>query len=1058
MKSKKCFFNVSEWRSNMNKIRKYVLSLLLICICLVLSPYSVQSADEQVLFTSISPDALIVLDLSGSMNWNPAGGNAIWGASTSCVPNTTACSGTGCSGGYCNASKTGCNVNCSRLAIAKRAIFKILDEDNNNTIQSSGTSTDDTNLNIRFGYMSFCGGNDTDGDYNNGNIRLRQPIGTKYSQIFCNSSSSCSLSISDSGSCTDYIHNTQANSGTPLASSLVEAKSYLDAHKAADTAKDCREKFVILISDGADTYYCSGSGSEDQNDMYKRRRETVARAKALKDAGYTVLVIGFGADMPTCLQRTLNWAAYYGGSDNPLQSNTGDTSAYNIPTGSLYPAGVSACSDATIALATSGQTHFNLCGKNGGAGDTYATSNDPATLPLSGYAFLATDGDQLDTALRQAVNMIRSAVYSFTNISVSTARTTSENDMYVAYMQPIDDEPFWIGRLKKYAITSDGNVGAEQWDAGIRLRDKSAGSRIIKTYKNGAMVDFTTDNITPGDLGLVSTNTTRRNEVVGYIRGEPSFNEDNWKLGDIWHSNPVVITTPSVYYEDKRDINNAFATFRTNNQRTSASGRIVVSGANDGQLHFFRTSDGDEIMSFIPPNMLHKLPLIAHNTHPTSLTHQYFVDGPISAADVWLGSGTGLSKSASEWKTLLVTGLGRGSQEGAHNLWSANTNCTPDNTLTNNGYSSTYSSTTPNYCGYYAFDVTNTLSPTFKWRMNPTSSQQYLGASWSRMALGRVKWGSNGEKWVGFVGGGGFSYSCSGGQPSPPNDNWGKGFFVVDLDTGNVLWSYTKANNSEMNTIFAPVGIVDSDGDGLIDTAYVGDFGGNMWRFKFCLDNTTSCSTSSWTGGLLYRQSTGQIRPIYSGLTITKDPSGNIWVYWGSGDKQCPNDPNAQERFYAVRDDRTSTFTFGDLENLTGPSQTYGGTKNGWSIQIPGNGEKILSDPVVFGGAVYFTTFTPASGSTSPCQSGGTGRLYGVNYLTGGGALSSGARSVTLSGTGIPSSPIISMNPNTGQPDMYVTISGGGGVDSGVSKISGVSMSLPSNKSRVLFWRDRRVQ
>ena len=32
------------------------------------------------------------------------------------------------------------------------------------------------------------------------------------------------------------------------------------------------QKFVILVSDGADTMYCGGTGYETQTDQYKRRR------------------------------------------------------------------------------------------------------------------------------------------------------------------------------------------------------------------------------------------------------------------------------------------------------------------------------------------------------------------------------------------------------------------------------------------------------------------------------------------------------------------------------------------------------------------------------------------------------------------------------------------------------------------------------------------------------------------------------------------------------------------------------------------------------------------
>ena len=146
-------------------------------------------------------------------------------------------------------------------------------------------------LGIRIGYMRFydCSNDDTSGDYSSGCNSLRWGISSKYSRIFCNSSSSCSPTSSSDPS----VNFESASGGTPLASAMNEAKLYLDAHKAADSARDCRQKFAILITDGSDTYACGGTGSEDQADQYKRRRATVARAKALADAGYRTFVVGF---------------------------------------------------------------------------------------------------------------------------------------------------------------------------------------------------------------------------------------------------------------------------------------------------------------------------------------------------------------------------------------------------------------------------------------------------------------------------------------------------------------------------------------------------------------------------------------------------------------------------------------------------------------------------------------------------------------------------------------------------------------------------------------------
>ena len=393
--------------------------------------------------------------------------------------------------------------------------------------------------------------------------------------------------------------------------------------------------------------------------------------------------------MPHWLQNTLNWAAYYGGTDNPLVANSGSTSAYN-------PSSVTSCQTSTTAS-------HNI----GGDGDHYyATSNDPGETALSGYAFLASSASDLTTALNQAIDLIREATYSFSLASVSSQRTQDENHLYEASFEPANNEPFWHGHLKKYNIESNGSVGTEVWDAGSVLQSIAAGSRTIKTCKSSSLTDFTTA-LTPADLGV--TTTAERDAIVGFVRGESAYNLESWKLGDIFHSNPVTIGTPSAFYFDIRDSNNAFGAFRTNYERTSANGlRIIVTGANDGQFHAFLTSTGNETWSFVPPNLLPKLKNIAHSAHPTGLHHQYFVDGPITVGDVWLGSGSGTSKSASDWKTLLILGEGRG---GGSYLWSSSSSC-------DSGFNPTYTTTYSYYCGYYALDITNTLSPVYKWRIN----------------------------------------------------------------------------------------------------------------------------------------------------------------------------------------------------------------------------------------------------------------------------------------------------------------------------------------------------
>jgi Tfp pilus tip-associated adhesin PilY1 len=1009
--------------------RRRLFSVLIVGILLLSSPgHAAGPTDESAVFvgfTSLAPDVLILLDASQSMSLNPSGGTEIWGDSS-------------CSGSF-SATPGGTNTtDCSRLAISKRAVFSILDPSQNAVIDSS----DQTSLNVRFGYMRFtgCSTDDPGGDYAAGCNQLKWPIGTNYSTIYCNGASSC---IPTSGASTANCVNGETAAGkSTLASALGEAKLYLDYHKSRDTtAGECRLKSVVLITAGEDNLSCGGNGENDQTDQYKRRRNSVAMAKALADAGYKLYVVGFGPGMPQYLQNTLNWMGYYGGTQNTSVADSGDKSAYN-------PALNSSCEvlvppDLTTTCGTSGLT-------------TCAAANDPGTANLSGYAFFAANTSELTQTLSQTINAIREVDYSFATASVASSRVKDENNIYEGSLTYASSDPFWRGHLKKYDINADGTVGAAVWDAGSVLAAADHGGRAIKTLKAGALVAFNTSNITPQDLGYTAGDTTSRDKVVGYIRGNSTYNPEanNWKLGDVFRSTPMTIGSPSAYYFDLRDANtctwsdsgvtktgNAFECFRAAQQRTSASGnRLILVGANDGQLHAFKTLDGSEAWSIIPPNLLPKLKNLAHQSHPTSLTHQYFVDGPVTVADAWLGSGSGTSKTSTDWKTLMIFGLGRG---GGSNLWSSSSSC-------DSGFNATYSATYNKYCGFYAFDVTDPLNPAYRWRLNPTASQApYLGDPWGKFFVGRVKISGN-EKWVGFIGGGFNSADCKTGKTC---DTRGKGFFVVDLSNGDILWSYTRANNADMEfSLAGSPSIVDSDNDSFIDTAYIGDLGANVWRFKFCSASASSCGTADWSGGKLYSASSGEIRPIYTTPSVARDASGNVWVYWGTGDKSDPTASNAQEKMYAVKDnDRTTTYSGNDLDNIT--SGTYSGSGAGWYMNLSGQGQKILADPTVFGGVLYFTVYTP--GDNRVCSQAGTADLFGVTATTGGGIFSGGSRSMDV-GSGIPTAPVISFKPG-GSPDMYVTVSGGAGVTSNTQRVNFNPPGV-SNRSNVLYWRDRRLQ
>jgi type IV pilus assembly protein PilY1 len=350
--------------------------------------------------------------------------------------------------------------------------------------------------------------------------------------------------------------------------------------------------------------------------------------------------------------------------------------------------------------------------------------------------------------------------------------------------------------------------------------------------------------------------------------------------------------------------------------------------------------------------------------------HTIYVDGPPKAADVWLdgvsNDGTAAVannlKEPNEWHTVLIAGERRGGN------------------------------------AYFALDVTDPGTaaapnpPTYLW----TFTDGNLGPTWSKPAIGKVKLSlDNGtttiERWVAFVGGG---YDDFGSV--------GKAFFVVDINTGTKLWEYTVVNDPTMDMIPASPATVDTNGDGFVDRVYVGDVGGNIWRFDLQQAGTTTglgTLVSGWTGSKLFAASTGQ--PFYDQLAVAADPVGTLYVYGGTGDLNDLLNKTSLDRFYAVQEhypkatgalpapaDVPAVVTDVDLAETTGlntlnvTDPAFAGTV-GWFLTLSA-GEKVLADSEVFAGVLLFTSFYPTVATCT--QRGGESTLYALSYLTGGGA------------------------------------------------------------------------
>jgi type IV pilus assembly protein PilY1 len=567
-----------------------------------------------------------------------------------------------------------------------------------------------------------------------------------------------------------------------------------------------------------------------------------------------------------------------------------------------------------------------------------------------GEFYSATNAATLEAALTNALTLILEETYSFAAPSFPSTSASDTDHAYLASFEPNSAKPFWEGSLKAYARDAEGLVpvdgngipleSAVAWDAGALLAAKTAASRTIYTSVGANRQTFVTTNATITQAMLGVSSSGRRTQIMNFVRGLDTYDHDgdantteqrDWKLGDIFHSAPVLVFDPPLETTDE-----SYQTFKTTHENRT---HIVLVGANDGMLHAFQASNGQELWGFIPNDLLDELTQMS----PAVGTHRHWVDGTPVVADVKL-SGT--------WKTIALFGERRGGRY------------------------------------YVALDISDTTNPGYLWSFTSTR----LGETWSTPVIGKVKLTGDVTKYVAFVGG---------GYNTASNNTTGKAFFVIDLETGTKLWEYYNTGSNDAAkmsfSLAATPTAVDLNHDGYTDRVYVGDVGGQLWKFDVSAVGVTSGGVvTNWTGKRMFAADPTQANPpaagayypaqgIYGDPAVSRYTAGNLWLYFGTGDRNHPN-ATSSNRFYAFKDDGSMTnnaaLTEDDLTDVTtGPPDDE--VETGWFIELRDD-EKVFDGPTVFARTVYFSTYTPGDESSDECsQEAGTARLWAVGMLDG---------------------------------------------------------------------------
>jgi type IV pilus assembly protein PilY1 len=325
-----------------------------------------------------------------------------------------------------------------------------------------------------------------------------------------------------------------------------------------------------------------------------------------------------------------------------------------------------------------------------------------------------------------------------------------------------------------------------------------------------------------------------------------------------------------------------------------------------------------------------------------------------------------------------------------------------------------------------------------------------LRKSWSEPQFGLVKTTDSDTTGtaVFFIGGG-----------YKPDNSGGNAVIAVNVFSGEVVRKFTPVTadttdlahttDTAMNySVPSTVRLIDENNNGFVDKVYVGDMGGQMWRFgQFTTDSGGNTLTfpesdeniNNWTGQVLSRaptyvvDSTTYTRKFFSPPSVTIEKDYDL-VFMGTGDRDaaCSTTMDA-DRIYAVKDTHGATTltetnlvdvtdtaaALPGLDDTTADVDSNGESDQGWYIRLVDDsglavGEKVLAQSTVFYKTLYITTFTP---NDDPCLPGGAGRLYALNYVTGEAVLFLGndidgdgvddlTRSVLMGG-GIPSKPVM---------------------------------------------------
>lgn len=733
---------------------------------------------------------------------------------------------------------------------------------------------------------------------------------------------------------------------TPLAGTLTTAKRYF-ANTQSGThtpiIASCQKNYVMLVTDGLPTGTTGGAlySEAQRTNTYNATTHTWNFGQAATDTFASI----------QSLRSTS-----YGGIN------------YNIET-YVLALGAGLQNDAATAV-----------------------MNQMAAYGGTNTAYQATDAETFKGAIQAITQDIlakegAAAAVTVSNPNVVAGDNSSYNSTY--------NSGTWTGELQAYPVnltTGTIDTTSPSWSpsAQARLDAKGASNRAIATYDGTTGIQFqpasasTSTKLSalaqalfisptnPPGGGTAGTAGDDSLKVISYLRGDKTNEGSLYRprahlLGDIINAEPVLVQKPTHAYTDECYAYPSTGCPTPYVTAKASRPRIIFQPANDGLIHAFDATNGDEKWAYLPKLLWPTASSsnIVDITRLAGFAHKYYADATPQVADVDFNNVAGVTTSP-DWHTILVGGLGKGGR------------------------------------GYYALDVTDPSATSeadaaskvlweFPNASTPASVVQNMGYSYGRPVIGKLP----GYGWVVIVASGYNNGSDTGG------DGVGR-IYILNPQTGALLKELvttagTSANPSGLAKIS---GFVDNaDLNNTIKYVYGGDLLGNVWRFDL-----TGTPLTGWTAKKLATlvDASNNAQPVTTEPDLATATVAGVpkqYVYVGTGkyldDTDVPT--TSTQSLYGLIDDLSASPTITPLRSkllqqtlsqTTSTTRTLSSntinytTQKGWYVDLSlSPGERVVSDPAVAVGALIVTTDIPSS---NVCVPGGSSYVYNFDYATGG--------------------------------------------------------------------------